>query len=194
MPLLAEPLDALTTAERLAVTDEWEMLMRRLPAVGRRLVAGLAQAPTEELGEPTLAAALATLLRISKTEAHRRIHDAKDLGPRAAMTGEPLEPVLTQTAAAQRRGDIGAEPAYTAKPVSNVGVVAIHNRLRVVATVSSEVDHFLLSDNSNLAAFVSQELVYAIRVCLESQVFTGENVTGILSTRASSRNRSQRMP
>ena len=83
--------------------------MRRLPAMTHRLVAALAEVPTEELGEPTLAAALSTLLRISKAEAHRRIHEAEDLGPRAAVTGEALEPVLAHTAAAQRRGDIGAE-------------------------------------------------------------------------------------
>ena len=83
--------------------------MRRLPVVTHRLVAGLAQVPTEELGESTLAAALARLLRISKAEAHRRIHEARDLGPRCAGTGEALEPVLSYTAAAQRRGDIGAE-------------------------------------------------------------------------------------
>jgi Domain of unknown function (DUF222) len=107
--LLAEPLDGLSTAERLAVTHGWETLMRRLPVVTHRLVAGLAQVPTEELGEPTLAAALATLLRISRAEAHRRIHEARELGPRCAVTGEALEPMLSHTAAAQRRGDVGAE-------------------------------------------------------------------------------------
>lgn len=85
--LLAEPLDGLSTADRLAVTHGWETLMRRLPVVTHRLVAGLAQVPTEELGEPTLAAALATLLRISRAEAHRRIHEARELGPRCAVTG-----------------------------------------------------------------------------------------------------------
>ena len=107
--LLAEPLDTLTTAERLAVTHAWEMLVRRLPVVGHRLVAGLAAAPTEELGEPTLAAALSTLLRISKAEAHGRIREAQELGPRSSMTGEPLGSVLWHTAAAQARGDIGPE-------------------------------------------------------------------------------------
>ncbi len=106
--LLAEPGGG-STAERLAVTAAWEALLRRLPAVTHRLVAALAQVPVEELGEPTLAAALATLLRISKDEAHRRIHDAEDLGPRTAMSGEPLEPVLPHTAAAQQRGAIGVE-------------------------------------------------------------------------------------
>ncbi|MGH3678167.1 MAG: HNH endonuclease signature motif containing protein [Mycobacterium sp.] len=107
--LVDEPLGALSTAERTAVAAEWERLMRRLPAMTHRLVAGLAEVPTEELGEPTLAAALATLLRISKAEAHRRIHEAADLGPRCALSGEALEPVLWHTSAAQRRGDIGGE-------------------------------------------------------------------------------------
>ena len=107
--LLVEPLERLSTAERTAAAHQWEALTRRLPAMTHRLVAALAEVPTEELGEPTLAAALSTLLRISKAEAHRRIHEAEELGPRAAVTGEALEPVLSHTAAAQRRGDIGAE-------------------------------------------------------------------------------------
>ncbi|ODR03732.1 hypothetical protein AWC26_01160, partial [Mycobacterium shimoidei] len=40
-------------------------------------------------------------------EANRRIGEAADLGPRRAMTGEPLEPVLAASAAAQRAGTIG---------------------------------------------------------------------------------------
>ena len=107
--LLAEPFGGLSTAERTAATAEWERLTRRLPAVTHRLVTALAEVPTDELGEPTLAAALSTLLRISNAEAHRRIHEAEDLGPRVAMTGEALEPVLSHTAAAQQRGGIGAE-------------------------------------------------------------------------------------
>ena len=35
--LLAEPLDALTTAERLSAAREWEALMRRQAAMGHRL-------------------------------------------------------------------------------------------------------------------------------------------------------------
>ena len=78
--LLAEPFGGLSTAERTAATAEWERLTRRLPAVTHRLVTALAEVPTDELGEPTLAAALSTLLRISNAEAHRRIHEAEDLG------------------------------------------------------------------------------------------------------------------
>ncbi len=107
--LLAEPLESLSTGERTELAHLWERLMRRLPVMGHRFVAALAQVPTDELGEPNLAAALSTLLRISKAAAHRRIHDAEDLGPRSTLTGAALEPVLSHTAAAQRRGDIGAE-------------------------------------------------------------------------------------
>ena len=106
--LMAEPLDG-STAERTATAYEWETFLRRCPAVTHRVVGSLGEVPIDELGEPSSAAALSTLLRVSRKEANRRIHEAEDLGPRAAMTGEPLEPVLTNTAAAQRRGQIGAE-------------------------------------------------------------------------------------
>ncbi len=36
-------------------------------------------------------------------EARRRLASAEALGPRRALTGEPLPPVLTETAAAQAR-------------------------------------------------------------------------------------------
>ncbi|BCI90138.1 hypothetical protein NIIDMKKI_53440 [Mycobacterium kansasii] len=50
---------------------------------------------------------MAERLRITKTEAHRWIAEAEDLGDRRALTGEPLPPKLTATAAAQRDGLIG---------------------------------------------------------------------------------------
>jgi hypothetical protein len=52
--------------------------------------------------------ALAERLRITRPEASRRIGEAADLGPRRALTGEPLPPVLTATAQAQRAGTIGS--------------------------------------------------------------------------------------
>ena len=106
--LLAESVDG-SAAERMAAAYEWETFLRRLPLQTHQLVASLTEIPTDELGEPSLASALSTALRISKAEANRRIHEAEDLGPRTSMTGEPLEPMLTHTAAAQRRGQIGAE-------------------------------------------------------------------------------------
>lgn len=51
---------------------------------------------------------LAERLRITRADASRRIHEAADLEPRRAMTGEPLDPVLTATAEAQRSGRVGS--------------------------------------------------------------------------------------
>ncbi|ORB83219.1 hypothetical protein B1987_04500, partial [Mycobacterium kansasii] len=65
-----------------------------------------AQAGEEELGAK-LRSALADRLRITKSEASRRIDEAADLGQRRALTGEPLAPQLTATAAAQRDGLVG---------------------------------------------------------------------------------------
>ena len=45
------------------------------------------------------------------------------------------------------------------KPTSVVSVVAIENRLRVVAHISEQIDHYLLSDAVNLERFVEDELV-----------------------------------
>jgi hypothetical protein len=100
--------DVLTTPERLRVLQRSEQLRRWQPAVEHALINQLAeQAHPAELGG-TLAAALANRLRITRAEASRRIHDAADLGERTALNGEPLQPLLAATAAAQRNGEIGA--------------------------------------------------------------------------------------
>jgi len=107
--LWAEPLEMLSTADQLALTYQWETLTRRQAALGLRLVAALAQAPVAELGAPTPAAALSTLLRITKDEAAGRVRQARDLAPRQTFTGDVLQPVPAATAAAQQQGRIGAE-------------------------------------------------------------------------------------
>src|SRR4051812_22779405 len=106
--LLTESVDG-SVAERTEAAFDWETFKRRCAAMDHRMVGSLADVPIEELGEPSLASALSTLLRISRAEANRRIHEAEDLGPRTAMTGEPLAPVLSNTAAAQLHGQIGPE-------------------------------------------------------------------------------------
>ena len=68
-----------------------------------------AQADPKALGAKNLADLLATRLRISVGDANQRIKDAKLLGPRQSMTAEPLAPALPNFAAAQARGQIGAE-------------------------------------------------------------------------------------
>src|SRR6195952_3663557 len=100
--------DVLTTPERLAVLERFEGFHRQQPAIEHALINQLSeQASPSELGG-RLAPALADRLRISRAEASRRVHEAEDLGQRRALTGEPLEPVLPATAAAQRNGQLGA--------------------------------------------------------------------------------------
>ena len=55
-----------------------------------------------------LPAALADRLRITRKQARQRIAEAAELGPRRALTGQPLPPLLTATAKAQRQGGLGA--------------------------------------------------------------------------------------
>jgi hypothetical protein len=98
-----------STGERLAQLERVETLRRILPALEHELINQLAaDASREELGGK-LSHALADRLRIDRDEAGRRIHEAADLGPRRALTGEPLEPKLAATAAAQQHGLINGE-------------------------------------------------------------------------------------
>jgi hypothetical protein len=104
--------DALTTPDRLALSDRLERETRRLRAPGHELINQLAErAGPQELGGP-LPQALADRLRITRGEAHRRVAEAADLGPRRALTGEALPPLLTATAVVQRDGRI--DPAHVA--------------------------------------------------------------------------------
>src|SRR6476620_2478476 len=91
--------DALTATEKQRLLARLETHRRRLPAIEHRLINQLAteRAP-ETLGAATLAEALAMGLRISKDDARRRIADAGDLGPRVALSGELLEPLLPTVA------------------------------------------------------------------------------------------------
>jgi Domain of unknown function (DUF222) len=103
------PSECWSSSQRREQLQRIETLARMLPALGHELINQLgADASAEELGG-SLSHALANWLHISRSEATRRIHEAADLGPRRALTGEELPPKLAATAAAQHRGDIGAE-------------------------------------------------------------------------------------
>lgn len=102
--------DALTPAEVLALLSRRERLFSALPTTDHALIGQLtADGVPAELGAASWPDALMTALRISKTEAKRRLASAEALGPRRAVTGETLPPLLEQTAAAQARGELGAE-------------------------------------------------------------------------------------
>ncbi|OBK83230.1 hypothetical protein A5649_06765 [Mycolicibacter heraklionensis] len=99
--------ETLTPRECLALLRRCEVLRRRLPAVEHPLVNQIAATDPAELGgKPRWV--LADELHIARGEAGRRITEAAELGSRRTLTGEPLEPVLPEVAAAQREGRVGA--------------------------------------------------------------------------------------
>ncbi len=97
----------LTTPERLALLERLEHDTRRLPVARHALITGVRQQATPAEIGGKLAHVLADRLGITRADAHRRIEEAEDLGPRQALTGEPLPPRLAPTAVAQRAGRIG---------------------------------------------------------------------------------------
>ncbi|MEE2853020.1 MAG: HNH endonuclease signature motif containing protein [Actinomycetota bacterium] len=101
--------DGLTNPERLALLEIFECETRKLQTPSHQLINQVAeQSDPAELGGK-LSWALADRLHITRAEAARRIAEAADLGPRRALSGEPLAPVLPATAAAQRDGAVGAD-------------------------------------------------------------------------------------
>ncbi|OBK87747.1 HNH endonuclease signature motif containing protein [Mycobacterium sp. 1165178.9] len=101
--------EALTNPERLQLLETLECETRKLQAPTHQLINQLGeQGDSTELGGK-LSWVLADRLHITRAEAGCRIAEAADLGPRRAVSGEPLPPVLPATAAAQRNGTIGAD-------------------------------------------------------------------------------------
>src|SRR3954454_23579484 len=91
--LLAVPVEGLAPVELTSALEAMEVQRRRLEAVDQRLLAAAS------FGQPGLAPVLTTLLRVDPGEARARVGRAVDLGPRRALTGEPLEPLLPGTPA-----------------------------------------------------------------------------------------------
>jgi hypothetical protein len=100
----------LSAAEVVDVQSRLEKGYRSQPAVDHKLIHQLtSQSTPAELGAKSWPRALSDGLRISEGEAKRRIKLAGLLGPRSALTGTALAPQLPNVAAAQARGEIGAE-------------------------------------------------------------------------------------
>jgi Domain of unknown function (DUF222) len=108
--------DALTPVQTLEVLARREVQARRQPAIDHRLINRLvADGVPLELGATNLPKVLAQRLKISSADAHQRLDDAADLGPRKSLTGEPLEPTLPAVAAAQAQGHLGADHLKTVR-------------------------------------------------------------------------------
>ena len=103
-------LDGVRGVDLLTVLARAEYPAWRQPAFSHRIIARVAaEVSPDELGAKNLATAIAERLSISSAEARRRIEQARDLGPRMAISGEPLEPQFAATSNAQSEGRIGPE-------------------------------------------------------------------------------------
>lgn len=109
-------LDTLQSALLALQDTDWQGVsprvraMQRLETFGRRQAATsttvlgslLCEQPTRLGG--TVQEVVANRLRITPAEVRRRIRDFEQLGPRMAMTGQPLSPLLPATARHWRAG------------------------------------------------------------------------------------------
>ncbi|MGW0158780.1 DUF222 domain-containing protein [Mycobacterium sp. NPDC003323] len=97
----------MTPAELFDLQSRREHRSRTTAGVDHRILAALqAQATPKDIGARTWPQILTTRLRISESEAERRVRDARDLGPRHGMNGELLDPVLPSCARALSEGSI----------------------------------------------------------------------------------------
>ncbi|WP_328360585.1 HNH endonuclease [Mycobacterium sp. NBC_00419] len=103
--LAAADLDAVEAVQRYHVLDRLETARRRQIAITHDHVARLEHIP----GCPPPPISLADMLRISRTEARRRLRDAEQLEARTTLTGQPLPPLLPATATAWHDGLLDAE-------------------------------------------------------------------------------------
>jgi Domain of unknown function (DUF222) len=103
-------LEMLTHRELLTMLDDLETLSCQLPTQWHRALTRLqAETTPKELGAKSWKDVLRIRWRISTTDANKRLAEAADLGPRRALTGQPLSPVLAATAAAQATGLLNNE-------------------------------------------------------------------------------------
>lgn len=103
-------LGGLTPAELLVLQSRREVVKRRDPVVDHALLAALVtQTSPKAIGAKNWVEVLRIRLRISGTEARRRLRDADNLGPRTALSGQPLAPRRAATANAQATAVINQE-------------------------------------------------------------------------------------
>ena len=108
--LIDRSFEEFTHTELLDLLGELETVTWQLPTVAHRIIARLQrEASPVELGAKSLKAVLTQRLRISRKDAARRLSEATELGPRTALNGEPMAPLLAGTAAAQAAGTMGPE-------------------------------------------------------------------------------------
>ncbi|MEW5808513.1 MAG: HNH endonuclease signature motif containing protein [Actinomycetota bacterium] len=130
LAILHDACDGLSHRELVALLAEVTTVVRSVPALEHHILARLTtETEPRRLGEASWKKVLTTALRVSEKEAKRRLADAAALGPRQAVTGEPLPPRWEATATAQAAGVLDAE---------HVAVIArFHDRLPVWVDVDT---------------------------------------------------------
>lgn len=113
--------EALTTRDRFTYLERLEREMRRLPVAGHELVNQIDRKATPAEIGGKFAHVLADRLRITRVDANRRINEARDLGTRQALTGEPLARRYPATAAAERAGRTGSAHVGVSYPACLTG-------------------------------------------------------------------------
>jgi hypothetical protein len=102
--------DGLSAPQRVQVLADLECADRRMPTVSHGILASLQRdASSAACGATSWRQVLTVRLRISPKDAGRRLDEARDLGPRVALSGEAMAPSLAETAQAQAAGRIGPE-------------------------------------------------------------------------------------
>ncbi|NKZ09698.1 DUF222 domain-containing protein [Mycolicibacterium septicum DSM 44393] len=154
----------LDTAELLALQSERERHARIEAMIDHRIQAALmAQAAPHEIGGKSWKDVLATRMRISGKEASRRVTAAAELGPRYAIGGEVLEPLLPACAEALLSGTINSEHiaiirntlAEAKKYVSTAELVQIESDL--VAAASRDTPETLKAASDKLLYLLNQD-------------------------------------
>ena len=110
LAILSQACDTLSHRELVSAMAEVTTLVRSVPALEHQILSRLTtETEPRRLGEASWKKVLTTALRVSERHAKRRLADAAALGPRQALTGEPLPPLHEATAAAQAAGALDAE-------------------------------------------------------------------------------------
>src|SRR4051812_35341775 len=107
--LLGAPVDGLAATELASLLEAVEVQRRRLEAVDQRLLAAASTAGVAAaFGQAGVAEGRRGVLRIDPGGAGAGGGRAVDLGPRRALPGERLAPLLPVPAAAVARGAVSA--------------------------------------------------------------------------------------
>jgi hypothetical protein len=102
--------DYFTDPQFVTAMQAFERIRNRMPLVDHRLISdATARNLPDVLTQGTMLRTLTSVLRLSAGEAARRIRAADAVGDRTSMLGQPLPPIRTHLATAQRDGEISAE-------------------------------------------------------------------------------------